>query len=151
MCSNFHLCFLPFCSNKNTLWKAGVKRGMCFKGMQRKKMHFLFCTAVQAAFCECVLIMAWTDLLLWCFHASDAIQKESGRAATPNIWKKLNDQLKWEPTSSDLRHFSASSLSVRIKTVMTPCCLLLHIKNFSGPCSCYDYVSGSIHGIRCCS
>lgn len=95
----------------------------------------------------CVLITVRTDLPLWCFHASEAVQRESGRAANPNRWNKFNDQLKWEPTLSGLRHFNASSLRAWIKIVMTPCCLLLPIKHFAEPCSHCDYVSGSIYDL----
>lgn len=71
--------------------------------------------------------MVRTDLPLRCFYSSDAIQRETGRAATPNRWNEFNDPLKWEPALSGLRHFNALSLRASIKVVMTPCCLLLPI------------------------
>lgn len=102
------------------------------------------CNSPNRYLCVCFHTVQ-TDLPLWCFHASDAIQRESGRAATPSRWNKFNDQLKWEPTLLGLRHFNALSFRAWIKIVMTPCCLPLPIKHFAEPCSCWDYISGSIY------
>lgn len=143
MCSNFQ-CFPQFCSDKDTLLKVWVKRGMCFEGMQKEENVVLFCVTVRTDISVCVLIMVQTELPLWCFHVSISIQRESGRAATPNRWNKFNDQLKWEPTLSGLRHFNALSSRAWIKVVMTLCRLLLSIKHFAELCSCCDYTSASI-------
>lgn len=104
----------------------------------------LFCVRVQIDISLCVLIMVQTELPLWCFHASISIWRESVRAATPNIWNKFNDQLKWEAILSGLRRFNALSSRASIKVVMTPCCLLLSIKHFAELCPCCDYTSVSI-------
>lgn len=140
MCSNFQ-CFLQFCSDKGTLLRTWIKRGMCFEGMQKV---VLFGETLWTDISLCVLIMVQTELTLWCFHASISVQRESIRAATPNRRNEFNDQLKWEATLSGLRHFNALSSRNWIKVVMTPCCLLLSIKHFAELCSCCDYTSVSI-------
>lgn len=96
-------CFLQFCGDKDTLLKVWVKGGMCFERMQRRKCIFVLHKSPNRYLCLYVrvLIMVWT---------LDAVQRESGRAATPNRQIKFNDQLKWEPMLSGLRCFNALSL-----------------------------------------
>lgn len=116
----------------------------------------MFCRNAKGRRCIFILHNSPNSYLRVCFnHGTDrtisvmlscisSIQRESGRAATPNRWNKFNDQLKLEPTLSGLRHFNALSSRAWLKVVMTPCCLLLSIKHFAELCSCCDHTSASI-------